>query len=109
MTTKNFCRKFFCVVEIVFENFFGSVFMDKENVKIFEVRGEFKMSEDDSFKTAKNIALESAEKNLDAKVINLDSHDSKAYYNRGICYRVLEQDDLAEKDFIKARELGYNG
>ena len=41
-----------------------------ENLKIFEVRGEYKMSEDDSFKSAKNIALELAEKNLDTEVTN---------------------------------------
>ena len=44
--------------------------MDGEDVKIFEVRGEYKMSEDDSFKTAKSIALESAEKSLDIEVAN---------------------------------------
>ena len=44
--------------------------MVKENVKIFKVRGEYKMSEDDSFKTAKNIALESAEDNLYTEVEN---------------------------------------
>ena len=44
--------------------------MEDENVKIFKVRGEHKMSEDDSFKVAKNIALESAEKNLDTEVAN---------------------------------------
>ena len=44
--------------------------MVKENVKIFKVRGEYKMSEDDSFKTAKNIALESAEENLYTEVEN---------------------------------------
>ena len=44
--------------------------MDEKNVKIFNVRGEYKMSEDDSFKTAKNIALELAEKNLDTEVKN---------------------------------------
>ena len=35
-----------------------------ENVKIFEVRGEYRMSEEDNFKTARKFALESAEKNL---------------------------------------------
>ena len=57
--------------------------MENENVKIFNVRGEYRMSEDDSFKTAKNFALESAEKNLDAEVKhflhekfpNLDDND----------------------------------
>ena len=44
--------------------------MDGENVKIFNVRGEYRMSEDNSFKTAKNIALESAEGILDDEVTN---------------------------------------
>ena len=47
-----------------------NVDMNVENVKIFSVRGEYKMSEDDSFKTAKNIALESAEENLYTEVEN---------------------------------------
>ena len=42
--------------------------MDVENIKIFKVHGEYKMSEDDSFKTAKNIALDLAEENLDTEV-----------------------------------------
>ena len=54
-----------------------------ENVKIFEVRGEYRMSEEDNFKTARKFALESAEKNLDAEVKsflrekfpNLDEND----------------------------------
>ena len=44
--------------------------MESKAVKIFRVRGEYRMSEDDNFKTAKNFALESAEKNLDAEVKN---------------------------------------
>ena len=44
--------------------------MQNENVKIFKVRGEYKMSEDDNFKTAKSRALDSAEKNLGVEVEN---------------------------------------
>ena len=42
--------------------------MKNENSKIFYVRGEYRMTEDDNFKTAKNFALELAEKNLYAEV-----------------------------------------
>ena len=44
--------------------------MADENLKIFNSRGEYKMSEDDTFKFAKSVALESAEKILDADVKN---------------------------------------
>lgn len=44
--------------------------MADKNLKIFNSRGEYKMSEDDTFKFAKSVALESAEKILDADVKN---------------------------------------
>ena len=57
--------------------------MENKNAKVFYVRGEYRMTEDDNFKAAKNFALELAEKNLYAEVAkflrenfqNLDDDD----------------------------------
>ena len=54
-----------------------------DNLKIFQVCGEYRMSEDDNFKTAKNIAYDSATEKLDDEVEkflrdnfkNLDDYD----------------------------------
>ena len=43
------------------------------------------------------------------QVIKLNPKASWAYHNRGLAYKALEQYDLAEKDFAKACELGWNG
>jgi len=58
--------------------------MADENLKIFNSRGEYKMSEDDTFKFAKSVALESAEKILDTDVKNF-LHDK---------FKNLDDDDI---------------
>ncbi len=58
--------------------------MADKNLKVFNSRGEYKMSEDDTFKFAKSVALESAEKILDADVKNF-LHDK---------FKNLDDDDI---------------
>lgn len=70
--------------------------MENENLKVFKVTGEYKMSEDDNFKTAKNISLDSALKILDGEVKNFLRDN----------FKNLDDDDIpkiAEK-FLKKNE-----
>jgi len=91
-STKN--KKFSSAsVGVFFVNFFAGNFFEKnfggdfmENVKIFNAKGEYTMSEDETFKTAKTIALDSALKNLDDDVKNF-LHDS---------FKNLDDDDIAK-------------
>jgi tetratricopeptide (TPR) repeat protein len=44
------------------------------------------------------------------EAIRLDPQDAKSYYDRGYAYRGLGgQNEQAERDFAKAKELGYEG
>lgn len=48
------------------------------------------------------------------KVISLNSNLSEGdlklvYYNRGFCYQYIGDNEKAQADFAKAKELGYNG
>ena len=52
-------------------------------------------------------ATRTAEKNYD-EAIRLDPEYAKAYNNRGLTYQSLGQVEEAERDFQKAKELGYN-
>jgi Tfp pilus assembly protein PilF len=40
------------------------------------------------------------------KAIRLDPQYEDAYYNRGIAYRNLGQQKIADRDFARAKELG---
>jgi Flp pilus assembly protein TadD len=42
------------------------------------------------------------------EAIRLDPKDAYAYNNRGLAYRNQGQQELADRDFAKAEELGYN-
>ena len=70
-----------------------------ENVKIFKVRGEYRMSEDDSFKNAKNIALELAEINLNTEI----KHFLRKNFNN------LDENNISEisEKFLKKNELRF--
>ena len=41
------------------------------------------------------------------QTINLNPNHSDAYVCRGLCYKELGDSDLAEMDFEKARQLGW--
>ena len=41
------------------------------------------------------------------EAIRLNPHDADAYYNRGAAYAKLGQQEQADRDFAKAKELGY--
>ena len=41
-----------------------------------------------------------------SQAIRLDPQYAKAYYNRGIAYGNLGQQEIANRDFAKAKELG---
>ena len=41
------------------------------------------------------------------EAIHLNPQYANAYYNRGIAYMGLDQQELANLDFAKAKELGY--
>ena len=43
------------------------------------------------------------------KVIQLNPDYALAYHLRGLCYKELGENDKAQEDFAKAKELGYNG
>ena len=42
------------------------------------------------------------------EAIRLDPQDTIAYYNRGILYGLIGKTIEAERDFAKAKELGYD-
>ena len=42
------------------------------------------------------------------EAIRLERGDTDAYYKRGIAYQGLGEDERAERDFQKAKELGYD-
>jgi len=42
------------------------------------------------------------------EAIRLDPQNAKAYNNRGLTYQSLGKVEEAERDFQKAKELGYN-
>ena len=53
-----------------------------------------------------SIQYEQAVQSYD-EIIDLNPQDADAYYNRGIAYQGLGEDERAERDFQKAKELGY--
>ena len=40
------------------------------------------------------------------EAIRLDPQDAKAYNNRGVAYEYLGQQELADRDFARAKSLG---
>ena len=41
--------------------------------------------------------------------IRIDPNDATSYYNRGLAYRQQGENDKAQADFAKAKQLGYTG
>ena len=44
-----------------------------------------------------------------SQAISRNPNNFLAYYNRGLCYQALDDEESAQADFAKAKELGYNG
>ena len=77
----------------------GGEIMENENLKIFKICGEYRMTEEDNLKTAKNISLDSAFKILDGEVKNFLRDN----------FKNLDDDDIpkiAEK-FLKKNEPNF--
>ena len=75
----------------------------EDKIKNFSVRGGFKMSEDDTFKSAKKFAYDSALKILAEEVANFLSGSAKNFNIE------LDKDDIVEigNKFLKADEPHY--
>lgn len=75
----------------------------EDKIKTFSVRGEFKMSENDTFKSAKKFAFDSAVKTLDDEVKKFLSVNAKDFNVE------LNENDIVEisKKFLKTDEPHY--
>ncbi len=91
------------------EDYTQTVKIDPEHINAYSNRGAVKFEIAKSKKGQGNIIevqrLFQASIEDCTRAIKIDPNHSNAYYNRGIVKKALGQDEAAEKDFTKAKEL----